>query len=119
MDIQQGNVNDLSKEKRGWIAGHFMDDDSPLKTQNVEVKWIVREKGKVKPGKKNKQKAQTVIILISGKFVLRLPERNKEFILSKEGDFISFDASTCPHESETLEDSKAIVIKWPSLPDNS
>ena len=95
-----------------------MNDKSPLKTQNVEVKWVKRKKGEIKKGLKNKQTAQTLIILISGKFALRLPKRDKEFILSEEGDFVSFDAGTCAHESEALEDCHVIVIKWPSLPDN-
>lgn len=116
MDIRLGNVNQFSKERKGWIVGHFMPDNSPLKTRNVEVKWINRKKGEIKKGHQNKQTAQTLIILISGKFMVRLPNRKREFVLSKEGDFVSFDSSACPHESKTLEDSRAIVIKWPSLP---
>lgn len=117
MDIQTGNLN-YSSKKNEWIIGYFMDENSPLKTTNVEVKWIVRKKGEIKKGIKNKVRSQTFIILISGKFIIRLPEKNKEFVLSKEGDFVTFDASKSLHESETIEDSKAVVIKWPSLPNN-
>jgi hypothetical protein len=115
MNVTQGNAKNIAQDHQGWFIGHFMDKDSPLYTENVEVKWIARKKDILKKGLQTKQDVHTLLLLVSGKIALRFPSSGKQYVLSKEGDFISFYAKDDAHTTETLEDTKAMVIKWPSL----
>jgi hypothetical protein len=116
MNILKGNVYENPDKYRGWIAGYFIEENSPLKTEQVEIKWIYREKGIIKEGLQTDYDIQTIVILLKGKMSFRFPSTNLEQILSKEGDFISFNSKDDSHETEALRKSKAIVIRWPSIP---
>lgn len=117
MDFITGNLNKTPK-KKGWIVGHFMDKGSPLKTENVEVKWITHKKGEAKKGALAKNQTHTLVILIKGKFAVKFYNSKKVFVLNKEGDYLYYDASRDSHEGKALEDTVAIAIRWPSLPNN-
>ena len=114
MKIIEGNVSDSEKYK-GWFVGHFIEEHTPLKTDKVEIKWIDRPKGEIKKGLQTEHDAQTIMVLISGKMKIKFPSNNIEKVLSKEGDYVSYNSKDDSHESETLEDTKVIVIRWPSV----
>ncbi len=115
MKIETGNAN-KSEKYNGWIAGYFLEEKTSRKNESVEVKWINRKKGEIKKGLQTNYEATTIVILISGKLITRFPTDNREVILSKEGEYLTYNSKEGPHESETIEDTKAIVIKWPSKP---
>lgn len=115
MRIEKGNVSDVSKQHEGWFVGNFISEGSFLKTQALEVKWVQRNKGEIKKGVISTKSTKTLVLMLSGNFLLRFPDIEEEVILSNEGDFVCFDTAEGLHESEALEDSKVIVIRWPSV----
>jgi hypothetical protein len=111
--IATGNFYQTSREKRGWVLGHFMDSDSPLKTQNCELKWGIHKKGEKKEGVGTNDKEDSLAILIKGKFRMKLSKG--DVVLEKEGDFV-FYGSGLPHSWYVEEDCLLLTLRWPSLP---
>ena len=121
MELIKGNLYKKTlheSEKKGWFVGHFIDENSILKTENVEVKWAIHKKGDIKKGLLGKNYSPILIILIKGKFKVKLNNLEVGHILSDEGDYICFDSNKYLHESEALEDGTLLVIRWPSVPNN-
>ncbi len=117
MPILTGNTRERIQQKpehNAWFVGHFLTEDSPLKNDHAEVKWIERKKGMTKQNKKHTQTAHSLIILIAGKIQFHFHETQKSYTLSKQGDYLYYDASEDSHESLPLEDVTAIEIRWPS-----
>lgn len=116
-NIQNGNLNKRVKDDQstgGWVIGHFLSDNDFFKSDDFEVKWAVHTKGEIKDGVIAASVAKTIVILINGRFKLSFPNENKEVILSKQGDFVSYDAHEVLHSGEAMEDSTVLVIRWPS-----
>ena len=112
-----GNLYDKVKkepETKEWFIGHFIKKGSIFHSNNFEVKWGVGKKGEFKKGLSSKKSAKTIGILIKGKLSMRFPETKKEVIMSKVGDYVIYDACEVWHETEALEDSTIITIRWPS-----
>ena len=40
-----GNAADDGEEHRGWIVGHFMNDDHVRQSEGVEIKWGIHASG--------------------------------------------------------------------------
>lgn len=117
--IINGNLEEQRKthpEKKGWFIGHFLNPNSVFHNNNFEVKWNTHPKGKKKTVSSNKI-AKSIAILISGKFILKFPEENKEVILSKSGDYVFWNTKT-PHTTEAIEESTILTIRWPSIPND-
>lgn len=114
MKIEVGNLEELNKEnpqRKGWFVGSFMPKDSVLYDENCEAKWSKYPKGFTKvTGINPDVKSRSVIVLVSGKWKLKLPETGQEIILSEPGDYIASD--DIYHESEALEDSQVFVVRW-------
>lgn len=115
MNIIQGNFNDKLTSHRGWVVGHFMEEDSPFNTKNVEIKWGKHKSGEYKEFVAKNEKAKTLTILIRGKFTLIFG--NKKIILHKEGDYCFWESGVS-HSWVADEDSLVLTIRWPSLPDD-
>ena len=117
--IISGNLNIDAKnnpDKRGWFIGYFMDEGSPFKNNDFEVKWGVHPKGIIKPIAGTNMVAKSMTILIDGKVVIELPKNKKE-ILSKLGDYVFLD-NGISHSSQALIDSITLTIRYPSIPDD-
>jgi len=112
MDIVKGNFDDETDTHRGWIMGHFMEEDSPFKTENIEIKWGKHKAGEHKKSAAKNEKAKTLTILIKGRFTLTF--YNQKIILYKEGDYCFWEAGTY-HSWFADEDSLILTIRWPSL----
>jgi hypothetical protein len=113
-NIVSGNLHKTSKEKRGWIMGHFMNPDSPLKTQNCELKWGEHKKGEKREKVSTIDNASSLAILIRGEFTMVFPGK-KEVKLKKEGDFVFYGPKT-PHSWHVEKDCLLLTLRWPSLP---
>jgi len=112
-----GNLDErvaLHPETRGWFLGCFMSKYPDFLSNEVEMKWDKFKKGFKKSGLFTKTATKTFTILISGKFIIKYPKFNQEAVLSKQGDFVFYDASQTDHESEALEDSLLFTIRYPS-----
>ena len=108
-----GNVNDVSKETRGWFLGHFMPgENNPLQTGDVELKWYTHAKGETRAEWAPGNPVRTLNILIRGRFVLLFPDQ--EVALEKEGDFVLFGPGM-PHSYRSEEESLVLTVRWPSV----
>lgn len=109
-----GNVNDVSKDTRGWMMGHFMPGEAnPLRNRDVEVKWYTHPRGDVRSEWAPGNPVRTLNILIRGHFILLFPEQ--EVALEKEGDFVLFGPGM-PHSYRAVEESVVLTVRWPSAP---
>jgi hypothetical protein len=109
-----GNVNEASKNTRGWFLGHFMPgEENPLRTTEVEVKWFTHAKGETREQWAPGNPVRTLNILIRGHFVLLFPDQ--EVALEKEGDFVLFGPDM-PHSYRCVEESTVLTVRWPSAP---
>ena len=109
-----GNAADAGADTRGWIIGHFMPgEDSPLRTQDVEIKWFIHPQGDVRDEWAPPTGVSTLNILIHGNFVLRFPD--EEVPLTAEGDFVMFGPDIA-HSYRTVEESLVLTVRWPSRP---
>ena len=109
-----GNVNDASKDTRGWFLGHFMPGETnPLQTQHLEVKWYTHARGETRETWAPGNPVQTLNILVRGHFVLLFPDG--EVSLETEGDFVLFGPGM-PHSYRAEQESLVITVRWPSVP---
>lgn len=115
MDIVTGNFNGESNNHRGWIMGHFMEDMSPFKTENVEIKWGIHKAGKSKEVIAQNTKSHSLGILIRGKFTFVFKTQNVTLV--KEGDYVFFPSGT-PHSWIADEDCLILTVRWPSIPND-
>ena len=117
--IRTGNLHKNSKEKRGWVIGHFMEEETGLKTQNFEVKLAEHKKGESEErlDASVRDKTKTLVFLIRGKYVFSFSDPNREVVLSKEGDYVFYGASA-KYIRRAEEDSLVVVLRWPSIPSN-
>lgn len=119
--IEIGNLNKLTAsdpETRGWFIGQFIKEPLCFKDEDVEIKWGIHKKGELLDQIRASKKSKSLSILISGKTRISFPEQNKDLILSEQGDFVFWEAGVF-HNSEILEDSIFLTIRWPSLPNNT
>lgn len=115
--IDFGNLDEYvvaHPETKGWVVGHFLEAGSFLQSDEVEVKWAIHSKGDIKPGVVAHVTAKTLGILIRGKCLIRFPDSDKEVLLAKPGDFVTYDAGQVAHIFEALEDTTIMAIRWPS-----
>jgi quercetin dioxygenase-like cupin family protein len=112
MGIVKGNFNIESPAHRGWIMGHFMEDESPFKTENVEIKWGIHKAGEKKEVVAQNCTAHSLGILIRGKFTFLFD--NQKVTLDKEGDYAFYSSGTA-HSWTVEQDCLFLTIRWPSV----
>jgi len=115
MKIKKGNLDNLIKGKfskyRRWVVGNFMPKSTMLDSKKCEVKWVGRHKGNRKSSEKRLASSiRTLVILISGGLKIYFPTKKETVVLSKQADYLVYDGMR--HETEALEDSHFIVIRW-------
>lgn len=112
--IQSGKVTDLTKDYRGWLMGSFVEDSSPMHTDDFEVKWVERKKGESKESAKSHPvPIRTLGVLISGAIKYELLESGETITLNNSGEYIFYEPFE-EHRVTALEDSVLIVIRWKS-----
>mgnify|MGYP001573203266 CR=1 FL=1 len=116
MKIITGNLDNSSTERNGWFIGHFVDDVENFNTKDFEVKWSYHKKGEFQRSTLNKT-AKTICVLISGRAIFEFPKDDKKIKLEKQGDFVFWD-SAMPYIFRSIEDSKLLTIRWPSIPND-
>ena len=92
--------------------GHFA--QPPFQSDAFEAKWGVHAKGEAKSQAAANKTAETVSVLIRGKFSISLPETDQTLILENEGDYVYWDSGIA-HSWEALEDCVVLTLRWPSL----
>jgi quercetin dioxygenase-like cupin family protein len=100
-------------EIRGWFLGHFLPGESPLRSEDVELKWFTHRKGETRGEWSPPNSVRTLNVLIRGSFVLVFPDR--EVALQREGDFVLFGPGIA-HSYRSVEESLVLTVRWPSGP---
>jgi len=111
-----GNFDKERHAHRDWIFGHFMDQDSPFRNENFEIKWGKHKKGESFEAKEVGPNDQccTVAILVYGEERLTFSSVDREVLLENEGDYV-FWQPNIPHIAVFREDTLVITIRWPSV----
>lgn len=115
MQIVKGNFNKESPSHRGWIMGHFMEEGSPFKTGNVEIKWSTHKAGEHKEVVAQNNSAMSLGILVRGCFTFNFPDH--KVTLKNEGDYVFYPAGTS-HSWIVDQDCLMIAVRWPSFPND-
>lgn len=106
-----GNAQKEGTMRGGWFLGHFMPDNDPRFTSDLEVKWAVHPAGDGRREWAMNAEATTLSILISGRFRVQFPD--SEIVLSNQGDYVFW----CPGVAHTWvaeSDSTILTVRWPS-----
>jgi hypothetical protein len=73
--VYTGNARIDGEDRRGWILGHFMPVGSVRRSADVEIRWATHQRGDRRADWVAEERRTTAIILISGRFTVRLPGR--------------------------------------------
>jgi quercetin dioxygenase-like cupin family protein len=108
-----GNAAIDSKDHRGWIIGHFLDQaDGVRASDEVEIKWGIHPAGEARHDWQTDEHRTTVIILVSGQFRIELSTGT--FVLKDQGDYAMWGPGI-DHSWHAEEDTVIITVRWPSL----
>ncbi|HTT50351.1 MAG TPA: signal peptidase I [Streptosporangiaceae bacterium] len=110
--IYVGNAAADAPQDRGWLIGHFKPAGDPRHTGDVEVKWAIHPAGDQRPQWVAAEQRSTLLLLISGRFRLELPDRS--VLLAEHGDYVLFHRlGHCWHAEQA---SVVLTVRWPSVP---
>jgi hypothetical protein len=110
--IYVGSATVDAPADRGWLLGHFKPADSVRHSGDVEIKWGIHPPGDRRARWVTGEKRTTVLILISGRFRVELPER--DVLLARPGDYVVFHG--IDHSWHAEEESVVMAVRWPSVP---
>ncbi len=117
--ISWGNASTLAaNEGYGyWVIGHMIAANNSRHTDVFELKWGRHPRGETHPDLvPSKQGVMCISILIHGRMRLMFKRgtETQTVILQTEGDFVLWQPDVS-HNSEFLEDTLVLTIKWPSV----
>jgi hypothetical protein len=117
---ETGNAREGGEPYRGWLVGHFVNHQDTLRrTEACEVKWALHPAGDTRSQWVTEEQATTLVILISGRFHIRLSnDPDDDVVLSRQGDYATWGPGV-DHHWEAEEDSVVLTVRWPSLPDRA
>lgn len=107
-----GNAARDGDAYRGWFVGQFMPEDSPLKNNDVEVKWGIEPAGRTKAGAGVNRVGKTLTILVSGTFTMRI--NGQTITLEQPGDYVYHEPGEA-HTWHAVTDSVVLTVRWPSV----
>jgi mannose-6-phosphate isomerase-like protein (cupin superfamily) len=110
--IYVGNAIVDGTASRGWLLGYFKPAGDALCSDDVEIKWAIHPQGETRTEWVTGENRSAVLILISGRFRVHLPERS--ILLTKQGDYVVFHGIN--HSWHAEQDSVVLAIRWPSIP---
>ena len=112
MNITTGNAYDDGDKHRGWLVGNFIEPgDSVANSSDVEIKWGIHRAGEERADWTTGETRTSFMVLISGRFVQRLPDREVE--LARPGDYVMWGPGVV-HAWRAVEDSVMLTVRWPS-----
>ncbi|MFE2582489.1 signal peptidase I [Streptomyces sp. NPDC059378] len=111
--VYVGNAGKDAALDRGWILGHFKDPGDPRHCAAVEIKWGVHPRGDERAQWVTGEKRTAVLVLVSGRFHVRLPGR--VVVLEQQGDYVVWGHGV-DHSWFAEEESVVLTVRWPSIP---
>ena len=109
--IYVGNAGADAPASRGWLLGHFKPAGDARHSDDVEIKWAVHAKGDRRGDWVAGEQRSALILLVSGRFRIDLPERC--VLLAEQGDYVVFRGVS--HSWEAEEASVVVAVRWPSV----
>lgn len=110
--IHTGSALADAAPNRGWLLGHFLPEDHPRHSTDVEIKWAAHPKGDERAEWVTGETRTALIIAISGRF--RIYFRDRSVRLAQSGDYVLF--SGVDHSWYAEEESVILAVRWPSIP---
>lgn len=110
--IYVGHAGTDAASNRGWLLGHFKPAGDPRHSDDVEIKWAIHPRGDQRPQWVAGEKRTALLLLISGRFRVQLPDRT--VLLARQGDYVVFHGIS--HSWHAEEDSIVLAVRWPSVP---
>jgi hypothetical protein len=111
--IYVGNADVDASGDRGWLMGHFKSPGDPRHSTDMEIKWSRHPKGDRRAQWVRGEERTAVLILISGRFHVELPDRT--VVLTTPGDYVLWGRGV-DHSWVAEESSVVVTVRWPSLP---
>ncbi|ATW50231.1 cupin domain-containing protein [Streptomyces peucetius] len=111
--VYVGNAGKDAALDRGWLLGHFKDAGDPRHSGAVEIKWGVHPRGEQRPHWVTGEQRTALLVLISGRFRVRLPGR--DVLLEEQGDYVVRGRGV-DHSWVAEEESVVLTVRWPSVP---
>lgn len=112
-NVYVGNAGADAALDRGWLLGHFKAPGDARHSDEVEIKWGVHPAGDRRAQWVTGEVRDAILILISGRFRVELPERS--VLLSRQGDYVVWrrgvDHSWCAEAKSVV-----LTVRWPSVP---
>ena len=99
--------------EQGWLLGHFRPAGDPRHSTDVEIKWGRHPKGDRRARWVTGEERTALLILISGRFHVELPDRT--VVLTDPGDYIVWGRGV-DHSWQAEEESVVLTVRWPSIP---
>ncbi|MFG1947877.1 signal peptidase I [Nonomuraea sp. NPDC048826] len=97
----------------GWLLGHFKPPGDVRHSEAVEIKWGLHKRGDKRARWVIGESRTALLILISGRFRVELPERS--VLLAERGDYVVWGEGV-DHSWLAEEESVVLTVRWPSVP---
>jgi hypothetical protein len=111
--VSYGNGLLDGQQHAGWFIGHFIEEQKPQHTEDIEVKFTFNPTGKKNDGFVANRMSRSMAVLISGKHLLDFG--NNSVLLEKPGDYAIWSAGV-GHAWTSIMDSTVLTLRWPSIP---
>ena len=113
--VEYGSAYLDGESHRRWFLGHFFPTDSPRHFDDISMKWSSNPRGTTNGEVGTNKVAHSIAILVRGKVQVEFPGAN--LTLSRLGDYVLWKPKV-PHSWTALEDTIALSVRWPSLPND-
>ena len=107
--IAKGSVKDAT-DYQEWFMGHFMPEDSPMHSKDIEIKWGTAKAGWTRNPWAPAIERHSISILITGECATVFED--EEAVLKKPGDYVLW--YNVPHSFRAITDCTVLTIRWPS-----
>jgi hypothetical protein len=98
--------------EQGWLLGHFRPSGDPRHSTDVEIKWGRHPKGDRRAQWVTGEQRTALLILISGRFHVELPDRT--VVLTEPGDYVVWGKGV-DHSWLAEQESVVLTVRWPSV----
>ena len=110
--VYVGNAGKDATVNRGWLLGHFMEQDDPRRSDAVEVKWGVHPRGEQRAQWVQGEVRTALLVLVTGRFRMEFPGRS--VLLEQQGDYVVWGQGV-DHSWFAEDDSVVMTLRWPSV----